>query len=219
MNRKDRTIAHNFKQFILRNLQGLKDMKYSKLIYGILGLSVLPVAILCYYRCAPDLLTGIMTAYLAVMTVLVIYWQGQQLKKQLELQVITELYREWNSKLMRKARASYKRNGTLPDDMNNTEYILEYFEKIASYYKKRHALSIDFIWDTIGWHAMRYYYYNIENLDKIKTTWSDKTLYGDFEDLYRDLLKKELRERDMTESELNAEMDRQYQMFLQSEKS
>jgi hypothetical protein len=192
-------------------------IKYQAIIFFLFIASVFPCYFLYYYRCSPDWLTGVMTAYLAVLTGLVIFWQGNLLRKQLELQVLTELYKEWNSSEMRKVRADFNKDATTDEDFNNIEAVLEYLERIASYYKNK-VLSLDLIWDTIGWHTMRYYYYNIENIRTIRTTWSDNTLYGDIEGLYCDLLKKELKERKITKTEFNKEIDKQYLLFVKSEK-
>lgn len=138
-----------------------------------------------------------MTFVLAVGTVGVIWWQGRQLQKQLELQTITELYKEWNGDEMRKARhelcllLSFDREIY---DLDRVEDVLEFLERIASFYKDK-VLSKELIWATIGWYIMRYFYYarELSTITGIRKKWSgDKTLYKEIERLYKDLLDMEL---------------------------
>jgi hypothetical protein len=87
------------------------QIKNSKIFKAILSFAVICFAfsafsfgILLSERKASDWLTAFMTFYLAIATIvlaiitaataMVIWLQGQQLKRQLELQVITELYKE-----------------------------------------------------------------------------------------------------------------------------
>jgi hypothetical protein len=181
---------------------------------------VTPTFFLIWKSCSSDWLTGVMTAYLACLTGYVIYWQGQTLKKQLELQVVTELFKEWNSQEMQTVRKSFDRDATTDEALNQTETILEYLERIASYYKN-HVLSRDLIWDTIGWYLMRYYHYNVANIGKIRDKWNDPTLYSDLEALYPKLVEIEITKRKhqyLTSKAFEKELDDHYQKFIQSER-
>jgi hypothetical protein len=157
-----------------------------------------------------DWLTAFFTFYLAIITVSgaiitasVILWQGQQLKKQLELQVeqgyqlkkqlemevLIDLFKEWNSDKMRKIRSDYFIEAITDKDLDKKEDVLEYLEKMASYYRRK-MIDKELIWDTIGWYVLRYYYYNRDAIEKIRKRWrNDKTLYQDLEDLYDELFK------------------------------
>jgi hypothetical protein len=177
-----------------------------------------PSYLLVIKSCSSDWLTAAMTAYLTIVTGGVIFWQGQQLKKQLELQVLIELFKEWNSAEMRKRRAAYDKNINTEDELNKLEIILEYLERIGSYYKNK-VLSKNLIWDTIGWFIMRYYFYNTDNISKIQAKWEDDTLYCDLKELYCHLLDMELCIRKIDEDKFNAELNKQYIHFIQSEKS
>ncbi len=139
------------------------------------------------------------TLLLTLITAAVIVWQGKQLQKQLELQTLTELYKEWNSEDMRNARCELC--SVLPmtsfsdDNLNKVERVIEFLERIASYYENG-VLKEELVWATIGWYVMRYYHYTNEAIREIRKKWGDdKTLYEDIQDMYDELLPIEFRLR------------------------
>lgn len=157
--------------------------------------------------------TAWITYYLALVTGGIIWWQGGLLKRQLELQTITDLYKEWNEKLVEARKNYWKKE----DDLDAIEEVLEYLEKIASYYRQG-VLSRDLIWDTFSWYILRYYFYSKDKISKIQKRWgNDKTLYTDLECLYRDLIEMEAHKRKISENEIENQFSVQKDKFKSSE--
>lgn len=154
--------------------------------------------------------TAWMTWLLVLVTGGVIWWQGQQLRKQLELQTLTDLFKEWeNMKEIRSEIWSVSNPDTVDEkELDKVEGVLEYLEKIGSYYKNK-VLSLDLIWDTaFGWYILRYYYYYQKAIPRIREKWGDdNTLYTDIEDLYKDLSKRETQRRGINECKLNESLN------------
>lgn len=201
---------------IMRSSKCRSMTKYLK-IAVILSAILAPIYYL-FFHCKPqDWLTALMTYYLAVMTAAVIWWQGRQLKMQLELQVLTELYKEWNSTEMKISRdKSFDDNS----DLDTKEHILEFFERIASYYL-RGVLSDKLIWDTIGWYVLRYYFYYHEAniIDKIRSKWGDdETLYWDLGELYNDIVKMDIHFRKIPMEQIEKKLLAEKKEFISSEK-
>jgi len=178
-------------------------------------------------------LAAFMTFLMAVITATVILWQGQQIKRQLEMQVLIDLFREWNSVEMMEVRCkSFNEGKPLAEwdnnDFDNTEKLLEFLEKIASYYVRK-VLTKELIWDTIGWYIIKYYYnfyineyiYKDEKtniITKIREKWNnDNTLYWDLDRLYPVLFKMEINNRGISEEDLNNELQRYNNKFRELE--
>lgn len=168
---------------------------------------------------------GFFTFYLAIITSAIIYWQGWRLKRQLELQVITDLYKEWNSEKIRKRRSSLciiiSSDGTITDESNEAldkvEGVLEFLERIASY-KMNGVLSTGLIWDTLGFYIMRYYFYTHNIIDKIIRRWSnDDTLYYDLTKLYKKLIKIESRRRWLSKDKIEDGFKNEIEIFKKLE--
>jgi hypothetical protein len=193
---------------------------------------IIPLVILHHKSLACDWLTAFMTFYLAMTTValaittaLVIIWQGQQLKKQLELQVTTDLYREWNSGPMFKNRRELcsllSSGGTVTDKSNpaldKVEGVIEFFERIASYYMNG-VLTRGLIWDTFSFYIMRYYFYTHDVISNIEQRWGDdRTLYSDLTNLYNDLIEEESIRRGISKDIIEQGFKIQTERFKKSE--
>ncbi len=168
---------------------------------------------------------GIATVILALTTAVVIIWQGQQLKKQLELQVITELYKEWNGEELFDARCNLcqilNSGGVITEfggeTLEKVENVLEFLERIASYYENE-VLSRKLVWDTFGFYIMRYYFYTQNAIKEIHIKWSnDETLYRDLANLYKDLMDYECKERNKSRDELERTFINEINKFKKSE--
>lgn len=200
------------------------QIKYSKVFKAILisaliffAFSAFSFGILLSGRRASDWLTAFMTFYLAIATIvlaiitaIVIVWQGQQLKRQLELQVITELYKEWNDEEMFKARCTLcsilPSDGVISnfegDTLDKVENVIEFLERIASYYMNG-VLTRGLVWDTFSFYIMRYCFYTKNAIKEIEKKWGDdETLYRDLKYLYKDLMKEEENQRGRKEEEI-----------------
>ena len=159
-----------------------------------------------------------MTLYLAYVTGVVIWWQGQQLKKQIELQTIEKLYEEWNSPEMCGDRKlcvkAMKGNIAKGNNRDKVETVLEFLERVCSYYRKG-ILNDELIWDDFGIYIARYYYYNQKgNIKYIRDYWGhDKTLYEDMEKSYKPIIeyecsrRNELQKTRLDQSKLEKEYD------------
>ena len=165
------------------------------------------------------------TFYLATTTVLVIWWQGRQIKRQLELQVITDLYREWNSDEMMKARSDlcsilYSDRTVIDNSchgLDKIEEVLEFFEKIASYHLNG-VLTRSLIWDTFSFYIMRYYFYTKDAVKYIEKKWDDDpTLYYDLNKLYNILMKEECRRRWLSRERVEEGLSKGIEQFKRSE--
>lgn len=200
----------SFLRFYIKHPNWTKGICISIFIFLIF--SAITAGILRSEVNAGDWLTAYITFYLAIATIIlaittafVIIWQGQQLKIQLELQVMTTLYTEWNE--MSKERC--KLCSIIPSILqiedeivtinDNTldivEDVIEFLEKIASYYQNC-VLTRTLIWDTFGFYIMRYYFYTRCAINSIRKKWSnDKTLYKDLDKLYIVLMEEEVRLR------------------------
>ncbi|MGD0217257.1 MAG: hypothetical protein ABSC45_07075 [Desulfobaccales bacterium] len=221
-----------------RLLKEIEDLSrdYSSLVKIILTFTsvflVIPFFILLYNRGANDWLTAFMTFYLviatlglAIITAAVIIWQGQQLKRQLELQVITELYKEWNEDEMFEARCSLCKilppEGIITDFGDDTfdkvENVIEFLERIASYYMNS-VLTKRLVWDTFSFYIMRYYFYTQKAIKEIEKYWGDdKILYRDLSDLYNELIDYECNERNKNKKEIEQSFVDETNKFKKSE--
>jgi hypothetical protein len=82
--------------------------------------------------------------------------QGALLRKQIQLQGLLDLDKEWNSADMRARRAS---GWTPANDINleNIEDVLDFLEKVSSF-EERNVLDAELVWDsTLGWYLLRYF--------------------------------------------------------------
>ncbi len=124
------------------------------------------------------------------------WWQARLSKKQIQLQAIIELDREWNSKDM--------------------------LAKRRSVWKDDKSVDIDLVWDTLGWYLLRYYFYSTTAIEFLRDTWTkttDNTLYGDLEELYGKLLNMEIKERNKKKKKTEQEeLKDKRTKFVESEK-
>ncbi len=132
----------------------------------------------------------------AGITALVILWQGTLVVRQIQLQAILDLDKEWNSEEMLECRRSaWKRSGT--PNLECIESVLEFLEKVSSL-EERGIISKNLIWDTVGWYVWRYYIYCGRTIVQLRKKWTetyDPTLYQDLQKLCRKLIAMEIRER------------------------
>lgn len=191
---------------------------------------IILILILCFFFWVnpyawghPNETTALASAFAAlgtVIAVIVFLWQGQTIKKQLELSTLVDLYQEWNSKEMLKKRALSFDTVDSGADLDKVEAVLEFLEKIASFHVGG-ILSEKLIWDTFGWYILRYYFYNKDKIKQIREKWgNDKTLYCDLKELYGRLSKKEVKLRKEIEDleELEIQFSEQRQKFIDEEK-
>lgn len=159
----------------------------------------------------------------------IVWWQGHLIKKQMELQAIIDLDKEWNSTEMLKKRkeAWNEQNQT---EKYRIEGALEFLEKVSTF-EKRGVISADLIWETFGWYLWRYYYYAAEAIKELRAEWTPKapdlTLYENLEALWGEMLKGEIDNRNkkrpegqpaLTERDVREELDTTRARFISSER-
>jgi hypothetical protein len=159
----------------------------------------------------------------------IVWWQGHLIKKQMELQAIIELEKEWNASEMVLRRSAAWNHKNEPDK-DCIESVLEFFEKVSTF-ERRGVISADLIWDTLGWYLWRYHYYSRAVIDELRVGWTpkehDKTLYRNLEILYRKLLKRDIRYRNrgkirrgtrLRTTDMEDELNRTKDSFIRSER-
>src|SRR5258708_18359324 len=102
------------------------------------------------------LAVGLLMGAGGLLTGAVVWWQGYLITKQMVLNAVTDLYKEWNSEEMLEKRRLAWSNGN--PNPHTIEDVLEFLEKVSSLEKKR-FITRQLIWDTFGWYIGRYYFY------------------------------------------------------------
>jgi hypothetical protein len=167
------------------------------------------------------------TLFAGLLAAAIVWWQGYLIKgqmelqaRQMELQAIIDLHKEWNSTEMieNRRRAWNDRNQA---DKFRIEDVLEFLEKVSTF-ERRGAISAELVWDTFGWYVWRYYHYSAEVIGDLRKEWTpkkpDPTLYQDLEVLYDKLLKQEIGRRGLTERDAKEELDMTREKFITSER-
>ena len=161
----------------------------------------------------------------SVLTALFIWWQARELRKQNQLQAVIQLTALWDSVRMRSMRSQWAEDElkirlTEDDrDLICLEPLMEFLEEFASL-RKQKVLNDELVWDsTIGWHATRYYIYNLENgnVGRLRSKWLDATLYENLETLWDGYLEVESRERGIDEGQLRKQILETKGDFLEAE--
>lgn len=153
-----------------------------------------------------------------VLTAIIIWTQARLLVVQNQINALIQLQGQWESERMRSQRSRWARR---PEDLLTLEPILEFLEEFAGF-KKRGILTDDLIWDTtVGWHAARYYFYNLENIKNLRRKWEDCTLFRNLEkDLWPAYLKNEICQRSNTNRlTIAEEFERTKPHFLKGEET
>jgi hypothetical protein len=150
-------------------------------------------------------------------TALIILRQAELLRVQNQVQALVKLNELWNSRAMLKLRNNWTTNET---DLQAAESVLEFLEEFAAL-KQRGIFTDHLAWDSVlGWYAARYYAYNQWNgtIEKIRSEWSDPTLYKNLNQLFRDYIKVESQELRESEEILESNWRSQKKSFLEDEK-
>lgn len=132
------------------------------------------------------------TLFLGLVGAGVVWWQGTLIKRQIQFQSFIELDKEWNSPEMVKTRENTFDKARNQYELYKVETILEFLEKLASF---RHLGVLDMRlleYSNIGWYAVRYFFFNRENIETLRKKWKDEHLYEDLRDFYEDFLTLEV---------------------------
>jgi len=169
------------------------------------------------------------TLFAGLLAGAVVWWQGHLIKQQMQLQAILDLATAWDSPAMlAKRRLVWTDRNEI--DKDNVEPVLEFLEGVSTLAKRR-VISIDLVWDTLGWYVSRYAYYCRPAIKGIRSLWNssreDPTLYSHLEELEKRLLKLDIRRRnkakakgqsDLTERDVTGDLDSTREDFARSEK-
>jgi hypothetical protein len=121
------------------------------------------------------------TLFAALLAAAIVWWQGYLIKRQMKLQAIIDLHKEWNSgEMAANRRAAWNERDQA--DKFKIENVLEFLEKVSTF-ERRGAVSANLIWDTFGWYLWRYYHYSAKVIGELRKEWTpkkpDQTLYQD----------------------------------------
>lgn len=153
-----------------------------------------------------------------LLTAGIIYWQARLLRVQNQVQALLQFNLAWDSREMYALRAKWAAN---PSNLEIVEPVLEFLEEFAGL-GARGIFKKALIWDsTIGWHAARYYFYNLENgvLPRLRAKWLDETLYQNLDRLWRHYQTVEQRERREDGKSLEEQLRQTKGKFLEDEKA
>lgn len=155
-----------------------------------------------------------------------IWKQAKLLRTQNQLQTLTQLYAAWDSARIRTLRSRWAedelRSSRLAEDdrdLDSLELILEFLEEFAGL-RVRGVLDDRLVWDTtIGWHAVRYFFYNDANgnIGRLRAKWLDRTLYQNLGVLWDTYRRVETNERGINEQELIKQVEETKPKFLAAE--
>lgn len=133
------------------------------------------------------ILTIITTLLVGLGTIFFIWRQALLIKRQIQFQTYLELEKEWNNEyLPNRERLVKLQEKPMPYQL---EAVLEFLEKFALF-KRRNAMDADFILSSsIGFYAVRYFYYFKEDIYSLRELYKDSHLYEELESFYKDYLK------------------------------
>lgn len=150
-------------------------------------------------------------------TLQVLKEQVQASNNQTQFQTYLKLEDEWNSGEMLEYREQAEKMMSDETQLPRLENILEFFEKFALF-KTRNALDIDFILRSVlGFYAVRYYYYNKDNIDILRNKYSEPLLYEELEKLYNAYVKFEEEISERTQAEFERTLNNTRQVFFDGE--
>ena len=157
-----------------------------------------------------------LTMFGTLATALIILIQDHLLRVQSQVSALIELQRQWESRRMRNLRTRWAKDSK---QMDGLEPILEFLEDFAGL-RRRRVMSNKLIWDsTLGWHAARYYFYNMDKIKEIRHQWKDdETIFQNLEKvLWPAYLKKEKLERRLDAKQIEQEMEKTKSLFIKAE--
>jgi hypothetical protein len=156
------------------------------------------------------------TLFAGLLAGAIVWWQGYLIKQQMQLQAILDLVKEWDSPEMRERRKTAW-NVLNEVDKDRIEGVLEFLERVSTLAKDG-IISVDLVWDTLGWYLSRYAFYSRSSIGYLRSYWTpdqrDPTLYSDLQELERKLTQRERRRRRLkgrpalTKGAIEAEMIR-----------
>jgi hypothetical protein len=166
------------------------------------------------------------TMVAAAATALIIYVQAELLRDQNEqgrlqeqARLLMDLESTWRSKHFLTLRSTWaKKQRQAEEDLEGLELVVEFLEEFAVL-RNLNLLDDDLIWDsTIGWHAVRYYFYSLSDIEKLRARWGgDTTLFDKLKNLWTGYLQVEQRERNLSPGQIEEELRETKDHFLKAE--
>ena len=156
-----------------------------------------------------------------------VWTQTRLLRSQNQMQALLELNSRWESDRLQGLRGRWAedelRTRLSEDDRDlfSLEPLMEFLEEFATLGRQK-ILDAQLVWDsTLGWHAVRYYFYNSENgnIARLREKWIDATLYQNLAILWEEYTSVETIERGITEDELTKQIRETKDKFLEAERN
>ena len=199
--------------------------------------------IYCWLCISPGSWMTCFTYWITAITLGVVLYQVLQIKKQIQLQTLIDLGKEWDGEWMAECRREsckllqknkdyfnelknhhndIKKDQLIPEELAYIETVLEFFEKVSALVEDG-TLEIDAVWEILGWYLVRYYHYFEYLIKKVLWTYwtksKDRTLYENFEKVYNNLIKIESEKRQHIGVEIiKKEFDQTQEKFIKQER-
>ena len=103
-------------------------------------------------------------------------------------------------------------------DIERLEPVLEFLEDFARFRSDK-MLTDEVVWDTIvGWHAALYYFYNRDNIQRLRAKWEDDFFFRNLVELWEAYMKEEIERRKITPEELERKLLKTKPDFMRAER-
>jgi hypothetical protein len=80
-------------------------------------------------------------------------------------------------------------------------------------------LTDEAIWDTtVGWHAAVYYFYNRDNVERLRAKWKDVSFFGNLTALWQAYVQEEVERRKITKDDLEGKLLETKSDFMKAER-
>src|SRR2546422_3664824 len=120
--------------------------KLLSIVFALLALLAMVAVVLSFLKIADLKPSDAAPIFAGLLAFSIVWWQGHLINRQMELQAIIELEKEWNSQEMVKRRKATWTDKNKPDK-TKIEGVLEFLEKVSTL-EKGGIISADLIWDT-----------------------------------------------------------------------
>jgi hypothetical protein len=96
--------------------------------------------------------------------------------------------------------------------------VLEFLEDFARFRSDK-MLTDEAVWDTVvGWHAALYYFYNRDNIQRLRAKWEDDFFFRNLAELWQAYMKQEVEQRRITPHELERKLLKSKPAFMKAER-
>jgi len=145
--------------------------------------------------------------------------QNNQGRLQDQATLLIELENTWRSNYFLALRSRWAKNQQKgEEDLEGLDLVVEFLEEFGVL-RSLNLLDDNLIWDSpIGWHAARYYFYSLSDIEKLRERWGgDPTLFGKLKSLWTGYLQVEQHERNLSPGQIEEELRETKDHFLKAE--